>query len=435
MGAEEALAGDLPDDHRRGGRRHVVHEAGPRRGPADHRAHHDRGRRLARCDGGRDGQAGDRAARADPAGDRLPRPHPQLHHRRADDDLRRPGAIDAARQDSRHLVPGAQEHRRHAPHAAAGRARAVPQRQLRRHLRHHLRVHRRRLQLPRTARLRGGRALAPAAGARRLEDRGAGCAGRADLHRVLARAPGGPAPEPEPDRGHAAGAEPGATGRHDAGRAGARVPARDRRLRLRKRHRGGELRLRRPHLPPRRHRHGAARLHRPAAADVPRQRQAGDRPGDRDARCRRHPGAGREPAPRDDRHQGQPAGGHRNDAGGRPGGDGRSGDQRLHDLAVAGHRHHSGVQLRQPGRTARRGGGAGDSADDGDRVRDHGRGQHRPAPHLAGRADHRARDAGRRRDDHGGRDAAPARRRRHARTKRRPSPTVRWPRRCWSARW
>ncbi len=88
---------------------------------------------------------------------------------------------------------------------------------------------------------------------------------------------------------------------------------------------------------------------------------------------------------------GQPAGGHRDDAGGRPGGDGRSGDQRLHDLVVAGHRHHSGVQLRQPGRAARRGGGLGDSADDGDRVRGHGRGQHRPAPHLAGRADHRAR--------------------------------------------
>ncbi len=88
-------------------------------------------------------------------------------------------------------------------------------------------------------------------------------------------------------------------------------------------------------------------------------------------------------------------------------------DQRLHDLAVAGHRHHPGVQLRQPGDAPGHGGGAGHSADDGDRLRGHGRGQHRPAPHLAGCADHRARDAGRRRDDHGGRDAAPAGRRRH----------------------
>ena len=269
-------------------------------------------------------EAGHRAARAHAAGDRLPRPLAQLHHRRADDDLRRPEAIDAASQDSRHLVPGAQEHRRHAPHAAAGRARAVPQRRLRRHLRHHLWVHRRRLQFPRTARPRRGGALAAAAVARRVEDRGHGRAGRADLHRVLHRAAGRPAPEPEPDRRHAAGAEPGAPGRHDPGRAGARVPARVRRLRLRARHRGGEHRRRRAHLPPRRHRHRAPRLHRSAAADVPRQRQAGHRPGDRHARRRRHPGARRERAQGDGRDQGQPAGRHRAGAGRRPGGHRRS---------------------------------------------------------------------------------------------------------------
>ena len=150
-----------------------------------------------------------------------------------------------------------------------------------------------------------------------------GRAGRADLHRVLHRAAGRPAPEPEPDRRHAAGAEPGAPGRHDPGRAGARVPARVRRLRLRARHRGGEHRRRRAHLPPGRHRHRAPRLHRPAAADVPRQRQAGHRPGDRHARRRRHPGARRERAQGDGRDQGQPAGRHRAGAGGRPGGHGR----------------------------------------------------------------------------------------------------------------
>ena len=44
-----------------------------------------------------------------------------------------------------HVVPGAQAHRRHAPHAAAGRRRPRLQRRFRRHLRHHLRLHRRRL--------------------------------------------------------------------------------------------------------------------------------------------------------------------------------------------------------------------------------------------------------------------------------------------------
>ncbi len=78
--------------------------------------------------------------------------------------------------------------------------------------------------------------------------------------------------------------------------AGARVPPRHRRVRVRARHRERQLRLRRPHLPAGRHRDGAPRLRRPAAADVPRQRQAGDRPRHRDARCRRHPGAREERA-------------------------------------------------------------------------------------------------------------------------------------------
>ena len=59
------------------------------------------------------------------------------------------------------------------------------------------------------------------------------------------------------------------------------------------------------------------------------------------------------------------------------------------------------------------GGRAGDPADAGDRVRGDGHRQHRPAPHLAGRADHRTGPAGRRRDDDRGRDAAAPRRRRH----------------------
>ena len=103
---------------------------------------------------------------------------------------------DATGGGARRLVPGAQEHRRHAPDAADGHRRPVLQRRLRQHVRHHLRLHGRRHRLPRTARPRGVRALAPAAGAGRLEDRGAGRAGRADLHRVLGRATGRAAPEP-----------------------------------------------------------------------------------------------------------------------------------------------------------------------------------------------------------------------------------------------
>ena len=69
-------------------------------------------------------QAGDRAARAHAAGNRPPRPRAQLHRGRPDDDLRRPEAVHAAGGGARRLVPGPQEHRRHAPHAAAGHGRA-----------------------------------------------------------------------------------------------------------------------------------------------------------------------------------------------------------------------------------------------------------------------------------------------------------------------
>ena len=141
----------------------------------------------------------------------------------------------------------------------------------------------------------------------RLEDRGAGRAGRAGVHRVLDRAARRPAARLPDDPRDAAGAEPGAAGRRHPDRAGTRVPARHRRVRDRARHRERQLRGRRPHLPAGRHRHGAARLRRSAAADVPRQRQAGDRPRDRDARRRRHPGAREERAQRDGRHPGGPA--------------------------------------------------------------------------------------------------------------------------------
>ena len=196
-------------------------------------------------------------------------------------------------QGTGHLVPGAQEHRRHPRHAAAGRGGTVLQRRLRQHLRHHLCLHRRRLQLPRTARPRGGDPLAAAARAGRLGDRGARCAGRADLPRVLHRTPGGTAPGHGRRPRHAAGAERRAPGRDDPGRAGARIPARHGCVRFRGRHRGGQHRRRWAHLPAGRHRQRAPRLRRPAATHVPRQRRACDRSRHRHARCRRHPGAGR----------------------------------------------------------------------------------------------------------------------------------------------
>ena len=353
MGLEAPLAGRVPDDHCRRRRRAVVPAPGARRRPGDHHPHDDRRGGLAGRHGRGDAEAGHRAARAHAAGDHAPRHGAQLHDGGPDDDLRRPHAIGAAGGDRRRLVPGAQEHRRHARDAAAGRARAVLQRRLRRHVRHHLRVHRRRVHLQGTAQLRGGRALAAAARPGRVEDRRAGRAGRADLHRVRHAEARGAAPRLREHPRDAAGAEPDPAGRRDPDGAGTRVPARDGRLRVRTRHRGDQLRGRRPDLSPGRHRHRAPRLRRSAAADVPRQRQAGDRPRDRDARRGRHPDARRQRPQGGRRHPEQPPAGHRNHAGGRPGGVRRRRDQRLHGIAVAGDPDHPRLQLREPRRATR----------------------------------------------------------------------------------
>ena len=253
-------------------------------------------------------------------------------------------------QGAGHLVPGAQEHRRHARHAAAGRGRAVLQRRLRQHVRHHLCLHRRRLQLPRAARPRRSGPLAAAARAGRLEDRGARRAGRADLHRVLDRTPGRTAPRHGRGPRHAAGAERRAPGRARSRATGNASSCASRGVRFRGRHRGGQHRRRRPHLPAGRHRHRAPRLRRSAAAHVPCQWPARHRSRHRHAGRRRHPRAGRKRAQRDGRHHGQPAGRHRADAGGRPGRHRGHRDQRLPDLALAGDRDHPRLQLRQPRR-------------------------------------------------------------------------------------
>ena len=153
---------------------------------------------------------------------------------------------------------------------------------------------------------------------------------------------------------------------------------------------------------------------RPAAADVPRQRQARHRP--RRSRCATAATSWRSAAT----------------SGGEmaaitadlPIGiepilvadqarDRRPRHRRVHGIAVAGDPDHHRRQLRQPRRAARLGGGAVDPADARHRLPAHAALRHRPAAHLARRADHRADPAGRRRDDHGRRDDPPAGRRRH----------------------
>ena len=82
---------------------------------------------------------------------------------------------------------------------------------------------------------------------------------------------------------------------------------------------------------------------------------------------------GQERAHRDGRHQREPAARHRARAGRGPGGHRRRRHRRLHDVAVAGDRDHPRLQLREPRRAARHRGGAGDPADARDRVRGDGR--------------------------------------------------------------
>ena len=105
------------------------------------------------------------------------------------------------------------------------------------------------------------------------------------------------------------------------------------------------------------------------------------------------------------------------DAGRQPDGDRRARGRRVHGGPVGGDRHRARRQPAEPRRARRRGGGAVDPAGAGRGVHGHELHRHRPAAHLARRADHRARAAGRRRDDHRriDGDAAGARRRQGAR--------------------
>ena len=97
----------------------------PQRGSGLHHQDHGRAGRLAGRHARRHAAAGHRAPRAQAAGDAEPRLPAQLHQRRA---RRRSSSTckdsTPAGRGAGHLVPGAQEHRRHPPHAAAGRRRA-----------------------------------------------------------------------------------------------------------------------------------------------------------------------------------------------------------------------------------------------------------------------------------------------------------------------
>ena len=93
---------------------------------------------------------------------------------------------------------------------------------------------------------------------------------------------------------------------------------------------------------------GAPLAVRSAATDVPSQWQASDRPGHRHARRRRYFGARRECEKAARFQHGRSAARHRRDPGVQPAGGGEKRYWRIHGIALAGHRHHHGLQHRQP---------------------------------------------------------------------------------------
>ncbi len=132
-----------------------------------------------------------------------------------------------------------------------------------------------------------------------------------------------------------------------------------------------QFRRRRTPDPPRRHRDRPARLRRSAAADVPRQRRAGDRTRHRDARRRRHSGARQE-----HRQSAMKAAtadlplGIQPHAGRRPGGHGEERDLGIHANRCGRRwRSSSSVSFIALGVRRGTGRGAGDPADARDRLR------------------------------------------------------------------
>ena len=110
---ESPLHRRVPHDRRRRRRPCVLLPAGSQRGPHLHHQDHGGSGRVAGSHDRGHAQAGHRADRAQAAGDAQARFPAQLHDCRQDDDLRQSARQRHRRGGPRHLVPRAQEHRRH----------------------------------------------------------------------------------------------------------------------------------------------------------------------------------------------------------------------------------------------------------------------------------------------------------------------------------
>ena len=144
MGDHAPAARPVHDHPARRGRRLLLPQSRPRRGPVVHHQDHGRARRLAGRDRDRAAGAGRRQDREEAAGAPLSRPHRELFAAGRLLHPRHPERQDAARQGEGPLVPGPQEGRRHQERAAAGNHRSRFQRRVRRRLFGALHAHGRR---------------------------------------------------------------------------------------------------------------------------------------------------------------------------------------------------------------------------------------------------------------------------------------------------
>ena len=294
-----------------------------------------------------------------------PRFPAQLHQPRPDHDLRQPEGLDDRLGSAGHLVPGAQEHRRHPRHAAGRRGRARLQRRFRRHLRHHLRLHRRRLHPSRAARLCRGHPLAACCRCRTSRR------SRSSARRT-SRSSSSSRPSELAGLGIDRAALIAALQAQNAVSPAGAIQTGDEKLSLRvsgafqseKRSARRQLPVQRPADPAARHRDGPARLspirRSRCSASTASRRSASPSPCAtaatfwRSAATSRRRSTTASPICRSASTptlvSDQPV-------------VVQTRDRRVHGIAVAGDRHHHGGQLRQPRLAAGRGGGAVDSAD------------------------------------------------------------------------
>lgn len=307
----------------------------------------------------------------------------------------------SADQGAGHLVSGAQEGRRHPRNPAAGRSRPVFQRRIRRRLPAGVRHLGRRVQL---CRAEGSGRLA-ARGAAAPADRREGGSGRrpaaAGVPEPVDGAPGQSAREP-------AGADRGdcrpqrhAGGRPDREHRRPPAPAPGRPVRQRgRRAPGAGASDRRPAADGGRSGRSLGRVSGSGRTAHARERPSGGGACHLDG-CRRQCGRF---APRrggaDGAPGGRPDGGRAGHAGGRRAAGGHAHAQQVPVQAGRGNRHRAAGQLRHAGLAVGPGGGHRLSAGAGRDLHGHEGDGHRPAAHLAGRADHLARPAGGRRHHH-----------------------------------